>query len=70
MDISKIEKVLKENTMIYKLRSKIIENKKVQVIIEIKLGKDKVTSLLSKIQALKDVTYSKIVSYEGDLEEG
>ena len=70
VDIRKIEKVLKEDTMLYKLRSKIIENQKVQVIVEIKLRKDRVTGLLSKIQAMKEVEYSKIVSYEGDLEEG
>jgi uncharacterized membrane protein YhiD involved in acid resistance len=69
-DFSKIEKLLKENTSLYKLRSRIIEDGKVQVIVEIKVKKDKVASLLSKLDAIKEVTYAKIVSYEGDLEEG
>ena len=69
-DTEKIEKILKENTLLYKLRSKIIEDNETQVIVEIKVRKDKIAGLLSKIKAIKEVTYSKMVSYEGDLEEG
>jgi len=70
MDISRIEEILKKHTLLYKLRSKIIDGGKVQVIIEIKIKKDKVAGLLSKIKDIKDITYTKLVSYEGDLEEG
>jgi uncharacterized membrane protein YhiD involved in acid resistance len=70
MDTEKIEKILKENTLLYKLRSKIIEDNETQVIVEIKVRKDRITGLLSKIKDIKEVTYSKLVSYEGDLEEG
>jgi uncharacterized membrane protein YhiD involved in acid resistance len=69
-DTEKIEKILKENTLLYKLRSKIIEDNETQVIVEIKVRKDKIAGLLSKIKDIKEVTYSKMVSYEGDLEEG
>lgn len=69
-DTEKIEKILKENTLLYKLRSKIIEDNETQMIVEIKVRKDKIAGLLSKIKAIKEVTYSKMVSYEGDLEEG
>ncbi len=70
LDISKIEEMLKKYTILYKLRSKIIEDGKTQVIIEIKLKKDKINGLLSEIKDIKDITYSKLVSYEGDLDEG
>lgn len=70
IDINKIEKVLKENTLLYKLRSKIIEDNRTQVIVEIKVKKDKIPILLSKIEAIKEVNNYKIVSYDGDLEEG
>ncbi len=70
IDISKIEEILKKHTLLYKLRSKIIDGGKTQVIIEVKIKKDKVSDLLSKIEEIKDITYTKLVSYEGDLEEG
>ena len=70
LDISRIEEILKKYTILYKLRSKIIENGKTQIIMEIKLKKDKVNGLLSEIKDIKDITYSKLVSYEGDLDEG
>jgi len=40
------------------------------VIIEVKLKKDKVAGLLTSLKDIKDITYVKFVSYEGDLEEG
>ncbi len=70
IDISKIEEILNKYTILYKLRSKIIDNGKTQVIIEVKLKKDKVSGLLTKLKDIKDITYVKFVSYEGDLEEG
>jgi uncharacterized membrane protein YhiD involved in acid resistance len=70
LDISRIEEILKKYTIIYKLRSKIIEDGKTQIIMEIKLKKDKLNGLLSEIKDIEDITYSKLVSYEGDLDEG
>ena len=70
LDISRIEEVLKKYTILYKLRSKIIEDGKTQIIMEIKLKKDKLNGLLSELKDIEDITYSKLVSYEGDLDEG
>jgi len=70
LDISRIEELLKKYTMLYKLRSKIIDNGKTQIIMEIKIKKDKIRELLSEIKDIKDISYSKLVSYEGDLDEG
>jgi len=70
IDISKIEEAVKKYTILYKLRSKIIDGGKTQVIIEVKLKKDKVAGLLTSLKDIKDITYVKFVSYEGDLEEG
>jgi uncharacterized membrane protein YhiD involved in acid resistance len=70
IDIPKIEEVIKKYAILYKLRSKIIDGGKTQVIIEVKLKKDKVSGLLEKLKSIKDITYVKFVSYEGDLEEG
>jgi uncharacterized membrane protein YhiD involved in acid resistance len=70
LDMEKIESILKNNTMLYKIRSKIIENDKSQLIVEIKIKKDKIQDLLKVIKELNDLTYVKLVSYEGDLEEG
>jgi uncharacterized membrane protein YhiD involved in acid resistance len=70
MDLSKIEAILKKYTILYKLRSKIIDSGKTQVIMEIKIKKDRIGSLLSEIKETKDITFSKLVSYEGDLNEG
>lgn len=70
IDISRIEEILKKHTLLYKLRSKIIDGDKTQVIMEVKVKKTKVADLLSEIKDIKDITYTKLVSYEGDLEEG
>ncbi len=70
IDIAQIEEVIKKYAILYKLRSKIIDGGKTQVIIEVKLKKDKVTGLLTSLKDIKDITYVKFVSYEGDLEEG
>jgi len=64
-----IENFLKKHTILYKLRSKIIDKGKTQLIIEIKIKKDKIHSLLDGLKSLKDISFIKLVSYEGDLEE-
>ncbi len=70
MDIEALEDILKKYTTMYKLRSKIIEEEKIQTIIEIKIKKDKISLLLNKLKSLDEVEHTKLVSYEGDLEEG
>jgi len=69
-DIQDIEGILKKYTILYKLRSKIIDSQKSQIIMEIKIKKDKTQVLLNEIKDLKDLNLVKLVSYEGDLEEG
>ncbi len=69
-DIQDIEGILKKYTILYKLRSKIIDSQKSQIIMEIKIKKDKTQVLLNEIRDLKDLNLVKLVSYEGDLEEG
>lgn len=69
-DTKDIEAVLKKHTLLYKLRSNILDDSKNQVIMEIKIKKDRVQALLDEIKSLKDLTLVKLVSYEGDLEEG
>jgi uncharacterized membrane protein YhiD involved in acid resistance len=70
LDIQGIEEILKKHTLLYKIRSKIIEKDKAQLIAEIRIRKDKIKNLIDVIKELKDITFVKLVSYEGDLEEG
>ncbi len=70
LKIQEIEEILKKHTLLYKIRSKIIEKDKAQLIAEIKIRKDKIKNLTDAIKELKDITFVKLVSYEGDLEEG
>ena len=70
LSTQEIESILKKYTLLYKLRSKIIDSEKSQIIIEIKIKKDKIQEILKEIKGLKDLIYVKLVSYEGDLEEG
>jgi uncharacterized membrane protein YhiD involved in acid resistance len=69
-DMQKIEDILKKHTILYKIRSKIIERDKSQLIIEIKIKKDRIQGFLKVLKELKDIVFVKLVSYEGDLEEG
>lgn len=69
LDIQGIEEILKKHTLLYKIRSKIIEKDKAQLIAEIRIRKDKIKNLIDVIKELKDITFVKLVSYEGDLEE-
>lgn len=70
INTAEIENALKKHVMLYKLRSKIMEGEKSQVIIEIKIKKEKIQPLMDDIKSLKDIVLVKLVSYEGDLEEG
>lgn len=69
-DTNDIEQILKKYTLIYKLRSKITDAQKSQTIMEIKIRKGKVQLLLDDIKSARDISLVKLVSYEGDLEEG
>ncbi|MBN2072325.1 MAG: DUF4956 domain-containing protein [Actinobacteria bacterium] len=66
---SSLEDVLSKNTITYKIRSRVAEAGSTQVITEMRVRKDKLSILLEKIRDLGEVTYTKLVSYEGDLEE-
>lgn len=68
--LEKIEDLLKKYTMLYKIRSKIIDDEKSQIIIELKIKKDNIATFLSQIKSIKEIISLKLVSYEGDLEEG
>ncbi len=70
LSTQEIESILKKYTLLYTLRSKLIDSEKSQIIIEIKIKKDKIQEILKEIKGLKDLIYVKLVSYEGDLEEG
>ena len=70
METEDLENILMKHTIVYKLRSKIIEKEKNQIIIEIKIKKDRVSLLLNELKKLDEIIYTKLVSYEGDLEEG
>ena len=70
METRRIENILKRFTINYKLRSKIIEDEEIQTIIELKIKKDRVSLLLGELKELDEIIYTKLVSYEGDLEEG
>jgi len=65
-----IDAILKKYVSLYKLRSKIIDNQKSQVVIEIKIKESRIQEMLNEIKKLNDLIYVKLVSYEGDLEEG
>jgi hypothetical protein len=64
-----IENILKKYTLLYKLRSKTVDKEKSQLIVEIKIKKNKIQNLLEGLKSQKDITFVKLVSYEGDLEE-
>lgn len=67
---SALEEVISRNTNTYRIRSRIEEEEKTQVIAELKVRKDRLPLLLDSVRGLEEVTYTKLVSYEGDLEEG
>ena len=65
-----IEAILKKYAVLYKLRSKIIDSSKSQIIMEVKIKEARIQEMLNEMKGLKDLIYLKLVSYEGDLEEG
>jgi uncharacterized membrane protein YhiD involved in acid resistance len=69
-DTKDIDAILKKYVSLYKLRSKIIDTQKSQVVIEIKIKENRIQEMLNEIRKLNDLIYVKLVSYEGDLEEG
>ncbi len=69
-DTEKLEFILKKYTLLYKIRSKIIDEEKKEIIVELKIKKDNVSTFINQIKTLKGVSSLKLISYEGDLEEG
>jgi uncharacterized membrane protein YhiD involved in acid resistance len=70
MDIEKLDKILSQKVQLSKIRSKILDKEKSQIVIEVKLKKNMVNDLMESINELEEVKFAKLVSYEGDLEEG
>jgi len=70
IETTEIEKILEKYTDIFKIRSKIITDEKTETIIEIKLKKTKIQPFLQAIKEIQGISFLKLVSYQGDLEEG
>ena len=68
--ISNVEALLEKYTLLYKIRSKIITDSKTETIIELKIKKANISPLLEALKSAEGVTFTKLVSYQGDLEEG
>jgi len=70
IDISEVEKILEKYTDVFKIRSTIITDEKTENIIEIKIKKTKIKPFLAALKEIQNITFIKLVSYQGDLEEG
>jgi hypothetical protein len=70
IDTSEVEEILEKHTDIFKLRSKIITDEKTENIIEIKIRKTKIKPFLADLKEIQNIEFIKLVSYQGDLEEG
>jgi uncharacterized membrane protein YhiD involved in acid resistance len=70
INIKDVDDILKNFKTTYKLRSRIMEKEKAEIIIEIKVKKDKISEILGDLQGFENINFAKMVSYEGDLEEG
>jgi uncharacterized membrane protein YhiD involved in acid resistance len=64
------ETAIKKYSILYKLRSRIIESDRNKEIFEIKIKKDRIQNLLDELKKMNNLSLVKLVSYEGDLEEG
>ncbi len=69
IEIKELEKIVNKHSITSRLRSKVFEDEKDQVILELKIKKDKISDLLSDIKKIKNISNARLVSYEGDLEE-
>jgi uncharacterized membrane protein YhiD involved in acid resistance len=65
-----IEDICSRLCMLYKLRSKTARDEDYEIVIEVKLKKDKLGELTSALKALPSIKTARFISYEGDLEEG
>jgi len=67
---AKISAILDKYCYIFKLRSQIITEDKMEMIIEVKVNKKKIAEMISELKKPQEVKNIKLVSYQGDLEEG
>jgi uncharacterized membrane protein YhiD involved in acid resistance len=70
LSFDKISQILDKYCYIFKLRSQIITGDKTELIIEVKLNNKKIAELISELKKPEAVKNIKLVSYQGDLEEG
>lgn len=70
LSFDKISLVLDKYCYIFKLRSQIITEDKTELIIEVKVNNKKITEMISELKKLEKIKNTKLVSYQGDLEEG
>ncbi len=65
-----IEKICKDYCSIYKIRSKTIRDNIFEIVLEIKIKDKALSEFLEKIRSVEGIESSRLISYEGDLEEG
>jgi hypothetical protein len=70
LGFDKISSVLDKYCYIFKLRSQIITDDKTELIIEVKVNNKKIAEMISELKKLEKVRNTKLISYQGDLEEG
>jgi len=70
LTFDKISPVLDKYCYIFKLRSQIITEDKTELIVEVKVNNKKITEMISDLKKLEKVISTKLVSFQGDLEEG
>ncbi|MCG9478772.1 MAG: DUF4956 domain-containing protein [Actinomycetia bacterium] len=69
-DYPQLEEICKKLCMVYKLRSKNIKDGRYELVVEIKIKKDNLQQFVSEVKNLPSMENMRLVSYEGDLEEG
>lgn len=70
LSFDKISQTLGKYCYIFKLRSQIITEDKTELIIEVKVNNNKITEMINELKKPEEVKNIKLVSYQGDLEEG
>jgi len=70
LTFDKISQTLEKYCYIFKLRSQIITEDKTELIIEVKVNNKKITEMINELKKPEEVKNIKLVSFQGDLEEG
>ncbi|MDD3776895.1 MAG: DUF4956 domain-containing protein [Actinomycetota bacterium] len=65
-----VEGICQKLCQVYKLRSKNIRDNRYDLAVEVKIKKDNLQQFISEVKNLPSMENIKVVSYEGDLEEG